>query len=70
MKNQMGAKKPPRPRKIGLTFIIDSDKGYSTRIYDKCDDFNFCIVNFLLLSTNIPSGPSLGNLRDKIFKIA
>ena len=32
----------------------------STRLYDKRDDFNFPIVNFLFLSSNIPSGPAYG----------
>ena len=36
------------------------DWKYSTAIYDKRDDFNFRIVNFLHLSSNIPSGPAYG----------
>ena len=42
------------------TFIIDSGGKLSTRLYDKCDDFDFHIVNFPYLSSNIPSGPSYG----------
>ena len=42
-----------------LTFIIDSGGKLSTRLYDKRDDFDFHIVNFLFLSSNIPSGPFL-----------
>ena len=42
---------------LDLTFIIHSGK-LSTRLYDKCDDFDFHIVNFPFLSSNIPSGPS------------
>ena len=41
---------------LDFTFIIDSK--VSTRLYDKRDDFDFDIVNFALLSSNIPSGPS------------
>ena len=44
---------------LDLTFIIDSGGKLSTRLYDKHDDFDFHIVNFLLLSSNIPSGPFL-----------
>ena len=33
---------------------------YSTEVYDKRDDFNFNIVNFLFLCSNIPSGPAYG----------
>ena len=43
-----------------LTFIIDSGSKLSTRHYEKRDDFDFHIVNFLFLSSNIPSGLSYG----------
>ena len=45
---------------LDLTFIIDSAGKLSTRLYDKCDDFDLHIVNFLFLSSNIQSGPSYG----------
>ena len=32
----------------------------SSKIYDKRDDFNFEIVNFLFLDGNVPSSPSYG----------
>ena len=38
---------------------IDNGK-LSTRLYDKRDDFNFPIVNFPFLSSNIPSAPAYG----------
>ena len=38
---------------------IDSGK-LATRLYDKRDDFNFPIVNFPFLSSNIPSAPAYG----------
>ena len=31
---------------------------YSTEVYNKRDDFNFKIVNFPILCSNIPSGPA------------
>ena len=43
---------------LDLTFIVDSGGKLSTRLYDKRDDFDFHIVNFPYLSSNIPSGPS------------
>ena len=43
---------------LDLTFIIDSGGKLSTRLYDKRDDFDFHIVNFPFLSSNILSGPS------------
>ena len=36
------------------------DNGKLTRLYDKRDDFNFPIVNFPFLSSNIPSAPAYG----------
>ena len=45
---------------LDLIFIIGSGDKYSTRLYDKRDDFDFHIVNFPFLSRNIPSGPSYG----------
>ena len=38
---------------------IDNGK-LTTRLYDKLDDFNFLIVNFTFLSSNIPSAPAYG----------
>ena len=41
---------------LDLTFVIDSGGKLSTRLYDKRDNFDFHIVNFPFLSSNIPSG--------------
>ena len=43
---------------LDLTFVIDSGGNLSTRLCDKGDAFDFKIVNFRFLSSNIPSGPS------------
>ena len=43
---------------LDFTFIIGSDGELSTRLYDKRDDFDFHIVNFSFLSSNIQSGQS------------
>ena len=45
---------------LDLTFTIEKDGKLSAKLYDKRDDFNFHIVNFPFLSSNIPSGPSYG----------
>ena len=45
---------------LDLTFIINSGGKLSIRLYDKRDDFDFHIVDFPFLSSNIPSGPSYG----------
>ena len=44
---------------LDLTFIIDSGDKLSTRLCDKRDDFDFHIVNFPLLSSNIPSAHTM-----------
>ena len=55
---------------LDLTFIIDSGGKLSTRLYDKHDDFDFHIVNFPFLSSNIPSGPSYGVYISQLIRYA
>ena len=50
---------------LDLTFIIGSNK-----FYDKCDDFDFHIVNFPFLSSNIPSSPSYGVYISQLIRYA
>ena len=45
---------------LDLTFIIGSNNRLYTKLYDKRDDFDFHIVIFPFLSSNIPSSPSYG----------
>ena len=45
---------------LDLIFIIESNNRLYTTLYDKRDDFDFHIVNFPFLSSNIPSSPSYG----------
>ena len=45
---------------LDLTFIIKSNNRLYKNLYDKCDDFDFHIVNFPFLSSNISSNPSYG----------
>ena len=54
---------------LDLTFIIDNGGKLLTRLYDKRDDFDFHIVNFPFLSSNIPSGPSCGVYISQLIKI-
>ena len=55
---------------LDLTFLIDSGGMLSTRLYEKRDDFDFHIVNFLFLSSNIPSGPSYGVCISQLIRYA
>ena len=42
---------------ITKTFIVGDNNRLCTKLYNKLDDFNFHIVNFSFLSSNIPFGP-------------
>ena len=55
---------------LDLTFIIDSGGKLSTRIYDKRDDFDFHIVSFPFLSSNVLSGPSYGVYISQLIRYA
>ena len=48
---------------------IDNGK-LTTRLYDKREDFNFPIVNFPFLSSNIPSAPAYGVYVSQLIRYA
>ena len=43
---------------LNLHIEIDSDGRLRTKLYDERDDFNFPIVNFSFISSNIPAVPA------------
>ena len=45
---------------LDILLNIDSNGRLTTTLYDKCDDFNFAIVNFPSLCSNIPLSPAYG----------
>ena len=45
---------------LDLISVISNNDRLYTKLYDKCDDFNFHIVDFLFMSSNVPSDPSHG----------
>ena len=45
---------------LGLLFTRDENNNITTKLYDKRDAFGFHIVNFSLISSNIPSAPGYG----------
>ena len=55
-------------RSVFLKF--DKQGKLSTKIYDKRDDFNFPIVNFPYLSSNIPSSPAYGVFASQLIRFA
>ena len=55
---------------LDLTFIIGSNNRLYTRLYDKCDDFDFHIVSFPFLLSNIPSNPLYGVYISQLIRYA
>ena len=54
-----------------LDYYLYIDNGKrTTRLYDKRDDFNFPIVNFPFLSSNIPSAPAYGVYVSQLIRYA
>jgi hypothetical protein len=45
---------------LDLHLEIDSEGRLRTKLYDKRDDFNFLIVNFPFICSNIPAAPAYG----------
>ena len=55
---------------LDLKFIIGNNSRLYTKLYDKRDDFNFHIVSFSFLSSNIPSGSSYGVYISQLIRYA
>ena len=45
---------------LDLLFTRDENNNITTKLYDKRDVFGFHIVNFPVMSSNIPSAPAFG----------
>ena len=45
---------------LDLHLEIDSEGRLRTKLYDRRDDFNFPIVNFPFICSNIPTAPTYG----------
>jgi hypothetical protein len=48
------------PLNLDTLLNIDSNGRLTTTLYDKCDDFNFAIVNLPFLCSNIKRLPAYG----------
>ena len=55
---------------LDLTFTIEKDGKLSTKLDDKLDDFDFHIVSFPFLSSDIPSGPPYGVYISQLIRFA
>ena len=60
---------PNCPIYLDISISICSSK-YVTEVYDKRDAFNFNIVNFPYMSSNIPANPTYGVYISKLIKIS
>ena len=45
---------------LDLLLEIDSERWLRTKLYDKRDVFNFLILNFPFICSNIPAAPTYG----------
>ena len=45
---------------LDLHLEIDNEGNLKSKLYDKRDDFNFPIVNFPFMCSNIPAAPAYG----------
>ena len=55
---------------LDLLLSIGRDSQLHTSIYDKRDDFNFHIINFPFLSSNIPTSPAYGVFISQLIRYA
>ena len=54
---------------LDISISICSSK-YVTEVYDRRDAFNFYIVNFLYMSSNIPANPTYGVYISQLIRIS
>ena len=50
--------------------LLDKSNNITTKLYDKRDAFGFYIVNFLFMSSNIPSAPAYGVYASQLIRYA
>ena len=55
---------------LDILLNIDSDGRLTTTLYDKRDDFNFAIVNFPFLCSNVPLSPAYGVYVSQLIRYA
>ena len=55
---------------LDILLEFDSNGHLSTRLYDKRDDFNFSIINFPHLISNIPLSPAYGVYISQLIRYA
>ena len=58
------------PPELDLYLEFDHSGQLSTKIYDKRDDFNFKIINFPNMCSNIPASPAYGVYISQLIRYA
>ena len=58
------------PSYLDILLEKDTNGNLTTKLYDKRDDFNFSIVNFPYLCSNIPSSPAYGVFISQLIRYA
>ena len=53
-----------------LDLEFDDSGQISNKIYDKLDDFNFKIINYLNMGSNIPASPAYGVYISQLIRYA
>jgi hypothetical protein len=55
---------------LDISLKLDTNSKITTQLYDKRDDFNFSIVNFPYLYSNIPYSPAYGVYISQLIRYA
>ena len=55
---------------LDILLTTDCNQKLRTRLYDKRDDFNFPIINFPFISSNIPAAPAYGVYVSQLIRYA
>ena len=55
---------------MDLRLEVDGNHKLSTSLFDKRDDFNFPIVNFTFIGSNIPASPAYGVFVSQLIRYA
>ena len=55
---------------LDLRLEFDTNGSLTTQLYDKLDDFNFSIVNFPFIDSNIPESPAYGVFIPQLIRYA
>jgi hypothetical protein len=53
---------------LDLHLEIDSEERLRSKLYDKIDDFDFAIVNFPFICSNIPAAPAYGEYLSQLIR--